>query len=728
MSFTVVICAHTMDREASLRAAIESVQHQTLPASEIIVVCDHNPELKSLITDAFPTVTVIANYAAKGLSGARNTGLANSTGAIIAFIDDDATADPDWLSVLADAYVDSNVMAAGGNIAPIWPDERPSWFPPEFDWVIGCSYLGLPKAVGPVRNLIGCNMSMRRDYIESVGGFLTGLGRVGDNAAGCEETELFIRMQNQFPKHTILLTPQARVHHSIAPSRTRWRYFTDRCKAEGRAKAVITRAVGAQNALSTESNYIRRTLPGGVWRGLKDAARGDWSGLSRASAIVLGLVITSGSFTMERMKTSLGIAPSPKPFQPLLIVDADITKGLPDLSNINPETGEHYGAAWCLIRQSEQPMKILEVSFEQSAISSKKLEELVRSDAIPSAAPLPSTEGIDIPHVSVVIATKDRPESLRHCLDSLLAQTYSAMDIVIVDNAPTSSATSDLYSDVYAQTGRVRYIRENVPGLGRAHNTGAAASSGEVIAFTDDDVIVDHSWVASIAANFAHSSQIGCVTGLILPAELQTRAQYWTEQHGGFGKGFSRRVFDPETGHQNDPLFPYSAGSFGSGANMAFRRKTLEQMNGFDAALGAGTLARGGDDLAAFVAALQTGSHLVYEPGAMVWHYHRRSEEGMRRQAFNYGVGLGAYLTKQIVDDPKRLAFFARKFPAALKHLFSKKSSKMVRLPNDYPSRLVWSERMGILMGVPGYFRSRAKSRYNSSDETSSAPVRAHKL
>jgi GT2 family glycosyltransferase len=310
----------------------------------------------------------------------------------------------------------------------------------------------------------------------------------------------------------------------------------------------------------------------------------------------------------------------------------------------------------------------------------------------------------------------------------LLIQTYDDMDIVVVDNAPTSSATANLISDVYAQTGRVRYIREDVPGLGRAHNRGVAAAVGDVVAFTDDDVIVDPSWVAAIAANFAHSRQIGCVTGLILPAELQTRAQYWTERHGGFGKGLSRRVFDPENGQQDDPLFPYTAGAFGSGANMAFRRETLEQMGGFDDALGAGTLARGGDDLAAFVASLQCGYKLVYEPGAIVWHHHRRSEDGMRRQAYSYGVGLGAYLTKQIVNDPRRLVFFARKFPAAVAHLFSGKSSKLARLPDDYPRRLVWSERWGILMGVPAYLRSRIQSRRDQPNAETLAPLSAHKL
>jgi O-antigen biosynthesis protein len=730
MSNSVIICAHDLNRLEQLRQSIKSVQAQILPAHEIIVVCDHNAELMAVISREFPGVMVIANSEHKGLSGARNTGVSHASGSIVAFLDDDATAEPNWLGSLSSAYDDPDVMAVGGDILPVWPGERPAWFPREFDWVIGCSYLGLPTESGPVRNLIGCNMSMQRECLDAVGGFQHSLGRIGDNASGCEETEVFIRMQTRFADRTILLERRARVHHSIAPSRTHWRYFAARCKAEGRAKATMIRTVGMRKGISTETTYIRRTLPAGFLRGMSDTVRGDPSGLLRSGAIVLGLSFTAAAFIVQRTKMTLWERPVPHPFQPLLIVDADLSEGLPNLAKTDVRTGENYGAAWCLIRSSGQPVKIFEAPFDATHISSDELAELIRSDtAQVPGPPIPTAQSLDapLPHVTVIVATRDRADSLKRCLNSLLEQSYPAMDIVVVDNAPTSSETADMIAADFSGSAQVTYVRDDTPGLGGAHNSGVAAAKGEIVAFTDDDVIVDKSWVAALAANFAHSKRIGCVTGLILPAELKTRAQYWTERHGGFGKGLCRKVFDLESGSRENPLFPYAAGAFGSGANMAFRRETLALMGGFDAALGAGTLARGGDDLASFVAAIQSGYQIVYEPGAIVWHHHRRSEDGMRRQAYNYGVGLGAYLTKQIVEDPKRLGFFARSFPAAVRHLFSNKSSKMVKLPNDYPRQLVWSERFGILMGVPGYLRSRKKvatSRTRASSRDATAAIK----
>jgi GT2 family glycosyltransferase len=313
-----------------------------------------------------------------------------------------------------------------------------------------------------------------------------------------------------------------------------------------------------------------------------------------------------------------------------------------------------------------------------------------------------------MPFVRVVVATHDRPGSLSTCLDSLLQQDYPRFEIVVVDNAPSSPETAELVRSRYAGAGLVHYIREDQAGLGRAHNTGAADAEASVIAFTDDDVRVDAQWLRALAGSFANAERVGCVTGLILPAELQTRAQFWTERHGGFGKGFERRVFDMQDRPPRDRLFPFTAGAFGSGANMAFRTSALRRIGGFDAALGAGTIARGGDDLAAFYRVVRAGYQLVYEPQGIVWHHHRRSEAGMQRQAYSYGMGLGAYLTSILLEDPRALLRFAAAFPWAVAHMMAPGSPKNSRLPGDYPSSLKWRERLGILAGVPAYFRSRA--------------------
>jgi O-antigen biosynthesis protein len=231
-----------------------------------------------------------------------------------------------------------------------------------------------------------------------------------------------------------------------------------------------------------------------------------------------------------------------------------------------------------------------------------------------------------------------------------------------------------------------------------------------IVAFTDDDVIADPQWLSALASNFV-SDAVGCTTGLILPAELDTRAQYWTERHGGFGKGFERRVFDLAENRPSGALFPFAAGSMGSGANMAFRTRILREIGIFDAALGAGTAARGGDDLAAFVSVIRAGYQLVYEPAAIVWHRHRRSEAGMQNQAYGYGVGLGAYLTKFALEDPSVLLHYLKALPAAAAHLLNPASDKNARLPDDYPVSWKWRERLGILAGIPAYLKSRAAFR-----------------
>lgn len=397
-------------------------------------------------------------------------------------------------------------------------------------------------------------------------------------------------------------------------------------------------------------------------------------------------------------------------YRPIKIVDLDIARPLADLAMTDPDTGKKYGGVFCLVRRGNRPIKLVEFSFAGDVLPSSKLESLIGSD-IDEPATKPSAERLQAgnePFLTVVVATRDRAASLSRCLDSLLKQNYHAFDVIVVDNAPSSSLTADLIAARYASTGRIRYLREDRPGLGRAHNSGAGKVTASIAVFTDDDVIADPNWLSAMAANFDASGKVGCVTGLILPAELETRAQFWTERHGGFGKGFERKIYDLQDNRPPGPLFPYAAGEFGSGANMAFSMEAIRRIGGFDPALGAGTLARGGDDLASFLAVVKAGYQLVYEPEAIVWHHHRRDEKGMRQQAFGYGVGLGAYLTKLIIDEPSTALHFLRALPAGLIHMLGPSSPKNQRLPNDYPATLIWRERLGILAGVSGYLRSRA--------------------
>ncbi len=275
--------------------AVQAVQQQSVQVRELILVIDHNPALQERATLQFPQATVIPNVLARGLSGARNSGISVARGMVVAFVDEDAVPEREWLERLLPWYDDPLVLGVGGAIDPRWQAGKPSWFPDEFLWVVGCTYRGMPEHLAPVRNLIGCNMSFRRTTFSDVGGFEQHLGRIGTLPVGCEETEYCIRIRQRFARHVLLFEPQARVSHHVPASRATGHYFLKRCYAEGISKAQISRLVGDQ-ALETEKGYVTRTLPTGILRNLVLAVRGDVGGLGRAGAILSGFAATTAGF------------------------------------------------------------------------------------------------------------------------------------------------------------------------------------------------------------------------------------------------------------------------------------------------------------------------------------------------------------------------------------------------------------------------------------------------
>lgn len=296
-SIAVVICAYTLDRWDELMAAVNSVKCQNLPPDEIIIVIDHNPKLLKKAQDVLFDVIVIENTGIRGLSGARNCGIVATTSELIAFLDDDAVASPDWLSLLHQQLSRPDVLGVGGAIEPRWQTRKPGWFPEEFQWVVGCTYRGLPATVQAIRNPIGASMCLRREIFETVGGFSSEIGRVGTRPVGCEETELCIRAQQYWSQRIFLYQPEALVSHYVPASRSSWRYFCSRCYAEGLSKAVVSRLAGAGAGLSSERTYTLKTLPMGVLRGVRDGFLSlDGSGFLRSGAIVAGLFMTAAGY------------------------------------------------------------------------------------------------------------------------------------------------------------------------------------------------------------------------------------------------------------------------------------------------------------------------------------------------------------------------------------------------------------------------------------------------
>ncbi|MFC9546581.1 glycosyltransferase family 2 protein [Streptomyces sp. NPDC056956] len=304
---SVVICAYTEDRWTDVLAAVASVRAQSRPAREILLVVDHNQALLDRLDKEYKEteeVRVLANAGPRGLSAGRNTGIAAARGGIVAFLDDDAVAERDWLRHFAEAYADPRVMAVGGRTEPLWASgRRPAWFPEEFDWVVGCTYRGLPPGRVRVRNVLGGNASFRRDAFDAAGGFATGIGRDGDRLPlGGEETELCIRLSRARPDAVLLIDDRAVIHHRVPGVREHFRYFRTRTYAEGLSKALVARSVGAGKGLESERRYTTRVLPAGVVRGLRDALLGRPGGAGRAGAIVTGVLTAAGGYLVGSLR------------------------------------------------------------------------------------------------------------------------------------------------------------------------------------------------------------------------------------------------------------------------------------------------------------------------------------------------------------------------------------------------------------------------------------------
>jgi GT2 family glycosyltransferase len=308
---SVIICTYAEGRWDNLIAAISSVQQQILPPSEIIIVIDHNPSLLKRVQECVPGVIAIENREAKGLSGARNSGVAVAQQQVVAFLDDDAIAEPNWIERLVAPYADPIVIGVGGKIEPLWYGKRPPWFPDEFNWVVGCTYRGMPTKDASVRNVIGANMSVRRHVLLASNGFRESFGCNHNNTdegvasahlkwlqhhAGDEETEFCIRVTQQ-GSGVWVYTPSALIWHHVSSQRVRWTYFLWRCYDEGMGKALLVKLHGLRKGLSSERTYMSNILPRGVTRGLTDALfHHDLTGLARAGSIIIGVTVTTAGY------------------------------------------------------------------------------------------------------------------------------------------------------------------------------------------------------------------------------------------------------------------------------------------------------------------------------------------------------------------------------------------------------------------------------------------------
>jgi GT2 family glycosyltransferase len=307
--------------------------------------------------------------------------------------------------------------------------------------------------------------------------------------------------------------------------------------------------------------------------------------------------------------------------------------------------------------------------------------------------------------VSVVVCTRDRAESLRVALTSVLAAARPADEVVVVDNAPRTDDTRRVVDEL--ADSRVRYLLEPRPGLSVARNAGARAARGELLAFTDDDVVVDAGWVEGLLRGVSRAPRVGCVTGLVPSAELDTAPQHFFDRKVHWSSTTTPRLYDLDAHRADSALYPYAVGMVGTGANFAVLRSCYDQLGGFDEALGAGAPTRGGEDLDWFVRTLTGGWTIAYEPAAVVWHRHRRDLESLSDQLYGYGTGLTAFLVKHALTR----AGFAHMTRSAVRGLRYTRDQQSASVDAGIDPALLRRERVGMLQGPLLYARARRRLR-----------------
>ncbi len=411
-------------------------------------------------------------------------------------------------------------------------------------------------------------------------------------------------------------------------------------------------------------------------------------------------------------------------FRPVLVTDVELTSGDLDLEVPPSQSGQPYASARVLVRLHGRPLGVVTVPVTDGRIDdageviSAELGQRIRDHLAadgqgyasddPPCRPQARRGWLPQPGISVVVPTCNRPATLLPCIDSILASSVPPLEVIVVENRPVGSTVAAALASRYPDDARVIYRDESKPGVSRARNRGLAAVRGSIVAFVDDDVLVDPEWLAQLTLAFEENPGAACVTGQILPLELESPAQLWVEQYGGFSKGFDRVVFD-DSRRDVDPLFPYSCGKFGSGANAAFRSEAVRALRGFDVVLGGAFGLTSGEDIDLFLRVLLSGHTLVYEPAALVWHRHRASVPELRHQLFQYGRGLAAVITKQLVAGTRR-GDLLRRIPAGLRYLLSPSSGKNMHRERNYPRSLALLELLGMVTGPLAYLMSRRRS------------------
>jgi GT2 family glycosyltransferase len=410
-------------------------------------------------------------------------------------------------------------------------------------------------------------------------------------------------------------------------------------------------------------------------------------------------------------------------FKPIKVMDVELSNPLEDLNDL-----DSYGALKTLLRFYGTPIGYVQLPLHGGRCTARALGKAILDQhsrtiinhllRIGLAEPLPP-DGLRIADlvnmsppidngplllVTVAVCTRNRTADLSLCLESLSCLDYPSLEILVVDNAPSTDATEKLVRTRYPN---VRYVCEPRPGLDWARNRAIAEARGEIIAYTDDDVVVDPGWISAIVLVFSENLDVMAVTGLIVPYELETEAQILFEKYGGFGRGFERKWYRLDRESKKTEKYHIGSGIFGTGANMAYRRSLFEQLGGFDPALDVGTVTNGGGDLEMFFRVLQEGHTLVYEPNAVVRHRHCRKYDQLRIQLTNYGIGLYSYFVRAALAYPRERLGVLRLGLWWLWWWSMRRLLISFVFPARFPRDLILAEYRGSFLGLVRYFKAR---------------------
>jgi O-antigen biosynthesis protein len=760
-SVTVAVC--TRNRTDDLALCLAALRKVDYPNLDVVVV-DNAPATDAtaaLVRDLFPSVRYVCEPR-PGLDWARNRAILECRGDILAFTDDDVIVDSGWVTALADVFAASpDVMAVTGLVVPYELEtDAQQIFEDYGGFGRGCTrrWYRAPGN-GPVALVhggsgkfgTGANMAFRRQVFEAIGGFDPALD-VGTPANGGGDLDMFFRVLKG--GHTLVYEPAAVVRHrhrrSLSDLRTQianngvgFFAYLVRTASVFRDERVAALRLGLWwlwwwNVRRLVRSYVRTEhVP--RWL-IRAELKGSIVGLGRYRQALAQSSRTERAFPEEPRvpsRPSVGSRRAVRYDEAVRHIDlAKPLRAIDDATSydrlrvfvawsglsIGEITIEHHGgivpAAWLSdVITQQMPARVLDAGLGLGTDVAWMC--LVAGVAQAFASSPRVSRARHALAVSVVVATRDRPDDLRNCLRSLEGQRANRrIEVVVVDNNPASGLTRRAlreFPDVVV-------VDEARPGLSYARNRGIAAATGDVIVTTDDDVTCPEDWIERLVAPFQRDD-VMIVTGNVLPAELETSAQRVFESYGGLGRGWHRRIVDAEWFAQFRRAVP--TWRLGCTANAAFRRSIFADPNIglMDEALGAGTPTGCSEDTYVFYRVLKAGFAIAYEPDAFVWHRHRSSMKAVRRQIYSYAKGHAAYqLTTWLRDGDRRgITRLLYELPA----VYTRRAWQRIRRQSDYPVTFVLLEVLGTLAGPLALWRSRRRvRRLGSSTSLGPQPTR----